>query len=821
MQLINHRFSNDEELTLFLKGLSIRSDQSVFIQLFSGIMEPLVIQSVLDTLASHLPSAHLIGATSAGEIDAGEIHLSSILLSLSLFDATEVSTYYFPTSDFAAGVQAAREVLTSRTKACIFLNEGYKSDSELFLDGFTSVSNHVMIAGGNACDDLSFEKTYVMHGTKIYDEGIVIAVLDSDILHVTNAYSFSWTPIGREMSVTKIEGTTLYEIDHRPIKELYREYLGSETIEQLPLSAVEFPLVKIEKNIPVARSLVGVNEDGGFIFAGHFNLGDKVRFAIGNTEEILTHAHDIQNTLQNTSIEATYIYSCVVRRLYLQDQINYELGLINDIAPSSGFCTYGEFYHSSSSNQLLNITTTTLSLSESTELTFTRSGSDTRTRRHSMLKALTHLLNVTQNECDRNLKELTHKTKTIEKQLRDEATGMKNRTALLEDIKAAKGVATIMLVNIDEFSSINNYYGHKIGDRLLEQFAMRLNAIFGYTFVYRIGGDEFAIICKSPTISDALRQSMMEILNDLERDHFRIDEHEIILNLSAGMASAGPLMVYNLAHIALKEARMNREKLVIFDEHSTLKTKIRNNLIMVKKIKSAIDNDRIVPYFQGIIDNKTRQIVKYEALVRLIDEEGNVLSPYAFLEHAKKAKLYSTLTQIMIQKTFALFEEISDIDFSINLTLHDIQNEETRTFLYRTLENSPAASRAVFEIVESEGIENFNEVSDFIHKLKSYGCKIAIDDFGTGYSNFSYLSKLPIDFIKIDGSLIKNINHDHDHLLTVESILFFAHKKNIETIAEFVEDESTFETLLRLGVTYTQGYLFSVPSPQLKRVPHE
>ena len=169
----------------------------------------------------------------------------------------------------------------------------------------------------------------------------------------------------------------------------------------------------------------------------------------------------------------------------------------------------------------------------------------------------------------------------------------------------------------------------------------------------------------------------------------------------------------------------------------------------------------------------------------------------------------------MIRKTFAVFGK-SDYEFSLNLTLQDIINDETRILLYHTLEHSSASNRVVFEIVESEGIENFDEVAEFIKTLKHYGCKIAIDDFGTGYSNFSYLSKLDIDYIKIDGSLIKNINNDADHLLTVESILFFARKKGIKTIAEFVEDEAILTTLISLGVDYSQGYLFSTPQPTIE-----
>jgi EAL domain-containing protein (putative c-di-GMP-specific phosphodiesterase class I) len=241
----------------------------------------------------------------------------------------------------------------------------------------------------------------------------------------------------------------------------------------------------------------------------------------------------------------------------------------------------------------------------------------------------------------------------------------------------------------------------------------------------------------------------------------------------------------------------------------------RNNIWIFDKIKSAIEDDRIVPYFQGIVNNRTRQIVKYESLIRLIERDGTVLSPFWFLEHAKKTKLYDKLTRIMVAKTFAVFEK-SEYEFSLNLTVNDIISDETRSYIYNILEHSPVSKHAVFEIVETEGIVNYEEVIDFIRHVKQFGCKIAIDDFGTGYSNFSYLSKLDVDYIKIDGSLIRNINRDQDHLLTVESILFFARKKGIETIAEFVEDEAIFTTLMNLGVDYSQGYLFSTPQPTIK-----
>lgn len=929
MKLVNHQFENMERLERFVEE-NIPSCPGVLIQLYCGVTEKEVLQPLLDWLSQRLPDAALIGVTTAGEIMNGTMVEGGIVISFSLFDTTEIKTYYYPKSDFEQGVRAAQEGVGDRTKACIVFCEGLRNDSESFLEGFTSVRSDVMIAGGNAGDNYRFVQTFVAEGDRLYDEGVVVAVLDSDALQVHNAYSLNWTSVGKEMTITKADKNIVYEIDGKPVRALYTHYLGAETVERIPASAIEFPLVKIEEGVRIARSIIAQTEEGGFVYAGHFKNGDKVHFAIGNIEEILDHAVDVRNAAASAPAEAIYIYSCSVRKRFLQEQLNYEFGLIDEIAPSVGFFTYGEFFHSSSDNQLLNITTTTLSLSENAGILPSIEDRDVHPYRHTMLKSLTHLINVTQNELNENIKfldqykmvldesaivsktdvngkityvndsfcatsgytrdeligkrhnilrhqdtaaelhrelwetikagkvwkntfknrsksgseyylksvivpivndegkivefiaasvdvsELIMKERIIQRQLTDELTGLKNRTALWNDLKNMYDKTMLVVLNIDRFSDINSYFGYDVGDRLLRAFGDRLAATSETERIYRISGDEFVIVFREQTLDDTVRKAIFDRVSALEHQKFNVEGYEIAVDISCGVACAAATDVYNFAHIALKEAKEQRVKVIFFGDHKALGEKTRNNVMYVDKIKSAIENDRIVPYFQGIVDNKTRQIVKYESLIRLIDSDGTVLTPYRFLEHAKKSKLYEKLTRIMITKTFDVFEAL-EYEFSLNLTLQDIMSEKTRNLLYNRLQNSSASNRLVFEIVESEGIENFDEVTEFIKTVKKHGCKIAIDDFGTGYSNFSYLSKLDVDYIKIDGSLIKNINHDEDHLFTVESILHFARKKGIETIAEFVEDEAIYTKLVELGITYSQGYFFSLPSPSIHR----
>ncbi|WP_052435400.1 EAL domain-containing protein [Sulfurospirillum cavolei] len=196
--------------------------------------------------------------------------------------------------------------------------------------------------------------------------------------------------------------------------------------------------------------------------------------------------------------------------------------------------------------------------------------------------------------------------------------------------------------------------------------------------------------------------------------------------------------------------------------------------------------------------------------MRLEEEDGSYLSPYHFLEQAKKTRLYEKLTKIMIQKSFAYLHD-KGVAFSLNLNVRDILSVSVKECLYDAIRTYGCGDRVILEIVESEGIDNFEEMSFFIQEAKALGCRIAIDDFGTGYSNFSYLARLKIDYIKIDGSLIQEIDTDPTKEMTVETIVSFAHKMGYKIVAEFVDKETVQAKLERLNVDFSQGYLFSKP----------
>jgi EAL domain-containing protein (putative c-di-GMP-specific phosphodiesterase class I) len=266
------------------------------------------------------------------------------------------------------------------------------------------------------------------------------------------------------------------------------------------------------------------------------------------------------------------------------------------------------------------------------------------------------------------------------------------------------------------------------------------------------------------------------------------------------------------ADMALKTAKKKGFSFVKYHDNLLIKEQYHNNILWSKKLKDAIDDQRFELYYQGIHHAATKEIYEYEALIRIIDEEGLIITPSAFLDIAKKSRLYSHITHFVINRIFQQLKATRH-HYSINLSVDDILNLETQNILFELLAEYAVGDRLVFEILESEGIENYEEVSAFIARAKEFGCKIAIDDFGTGYSNFAHILRLNVDFIKIDGSLIKNITTDIGAQDIVKTIVEFSHRLGILTVAEFVSTQEIYTLCQELGIDYLQGYYLSEPRP--------
>lgn len=391
----------------------------------------------------------------------------------------------------------------------------------------------------------------------------------------------------------------------------------------------------------------------------------------------------------------------------------------------------------------------------------------------------------------------------------DPLTSLPNRKRLIETLAEHKN-AVLMIVDIDKFQEINDLYGDKIGNDILKNTAEIIKTnLPARAELYKLHADEYALYYPSDLSYEEIQGLALHIISCIESDTFRVNDSEIFITVTIGIAYGNSLLLNN-SDIALKQAKKKKKRYLVYDSSMNIEHEYEQNLKWTKKIKDAIAQDRIEPLFQPIVNSNTKEIVKYEALMRMVDENGEYIAPVHFLELAKKNKLYPELTKIMLHKTFEQFKNANS-QVSINLSVQDILNETVHEIILEKLHQYKLGDRIVFEILESEGIENFEEVMNFIKEVKATGAKISIDDFGTGYSNFEYLMKLNVDYIKIDASMIKDIDKNKNSQMVTETIIDFAQKMGIKTVAEFIHSEDVYNMIKKMGINYAQGYYFGEP----------
>ncbi|MDK2040335.1 EAL domain-containing protein [Aliarcobacter butzleri] len=406
--------------------------------------------------------------------------------------------------------------------------------------------------------------------------------------------------------------------------------------------------------------------------------------------------------------------------------------------------------------------------------------------------------------------DLVLKTEELKRNLRlDSLTNIGNRYKLIEDVSKSVNPC-ISILDIVSFSDVNDFFGYKTGDNVLKIVARKIEELLidkeNYK-VYRDHSDTFCIVAQNED-RDKFIKNIDEISKTIGKVPIVIKSRELYVQLSYIFSFESKENLLETANIIKRYSQANKN-IIIYDKALELEKDYEKNIFWTLKIKKALDEDKIVPYFQPIYNLKTNKIEKYEALVRLIDG-NNVISPYYFLDISKKSKQYLQLTKTMIQKTFDYFKD-KDFEFSINLTFEDIKSEYISSFIIELLKEYKIGHRVVFEIVESEEIDNFRKINEFFVTIREYGCKIAIDDFGSGYSNFEYLAKLNVDYIKIDGSLIKDILINKSSQNIVSMLVNFAKGQKVKTIAEFVSNKDILNKVRELGIDYVQGYYIKEP----------
>jgi len=401
----------------------------------------------------------------------------------------------------------------------------------------------------------------------------------------------------------------------------------------------------------------------------------------------------------------------------------------------------------------------------------------------------------------------------------DRSTSYYNRNRLLKDLEN-RSRKTLILINVDNFKEINDILGNRTGDRIIGAVGQVLQKNICNDGIYRLSGSEFALLIFLPQSGGEgeegrIIQVIQSILYDVSRIHLQEGDINIPVGVSMGVASDEGIRgsgLLNCADLALQEGKLSKSKFSFYDSSMKSQSELLMAMKWDEQVENAFEDNRILPYFQPIYDNGTGKVTKYECLVRMIDQSGTVHGPEEFLEIVQKKKLYHRLTRTVFRQGVQAVREWG-VPISINICEEDVRDPFTREYIFLLLEQNNVGHLIQFEILESREIRDLEALNVFLERVRRFGCEVALDDFGSGYCNFDYLTAIRTDYVKIDGTLIQEIDKSREKRLLVENIVSITRELNIRTVAEHVNTREVLEIVKDLGVTCSQGFYLGKPAP--------
>lgn len=419
----------------------------------------------------------------------------------------------------------------------------------------------------------------------------------------------------------------------------------------------------------------------------------------------------------------------------------------------------------------------------------------------------------------------------------DKLTSLKSHNLFLEELKDVNSIdiPVMILINIDDFYTYNELYGLENGDKILSHFAHNLetfNKESDYQ-IFRLSGNEFVFYEKVTAIDpDKYTEDIESLFDFIEKNPIKLAEIEelITLNMTIGISFNNDNL-YGKADMALHEARKRGRRYLGFSADADRRKELKHNLYWREEIAKALTGNHIHTYYQPIVD-VNENILRYEALMRMkqVQEDGEIalVSPANFIDFSKISKQYIQLTKIVIEESFASMLQYN-VDISINITFHDIENHEINKLLRKNISQHKLANRTkfdissqvIFELLEHSNSEDYERFISFIDEFKALGVLITIDNFGMGFANMSKIAAMAPNYVKIDSILMKNINTDKHSLSLVKAIVKFTKELGIKTIAEHVTSKEIFEISKAIGIDEFQGYYFSEPLESIHQAQKE
>ncbi|MCR5337088.1 MAG: EAL domain-containing protein [Lachnospiraceae bacterium] len=784
-----------------------------------------------------VPGASILGTSTSAVIHEGKLHPDQCLISVTQMERAGLKAVRLsipkdvpareddPKASARQLCQEIKDTIVQGDEGFLltFFSAGYRD-----VKRFVEVSNEIMpgfqmiggIAGGmNLAGSEQANRGFIFDETGWSASGVIAACFGGQQLSAVGSMVTGVQIVDEELKITKAEDNVILGIDNTASSEKYRAGIG-DAVRKNPELSFLFPLVYVDhKNVPF---MFGYTDEG--LRTNHnIDVGETLKRGFIYDKKIIADNRSAFNRIETfEKAETIFGYSCRDRSRLYPNSVMWELSIYEN-SNISGCLTEGEIGCIDHVNVFANCAFSIAAVgeNESYQQFNPYVFSNTNSLETDNDRLIGYLMEIedgfTGSSVASTLKDFIRNCEL--KLLYTEDDGILNAAALNMDIKIG-GYDRVCVIDVVDTSRMGIVFPEQRIDATRKNFLSKCAAFVSGTDYRMYHIDQWKVAIAAPSYMVSLR-GFTEEMRQLQKILFQTSEQFIaivpvfcVINESSADTLSS---VYSTARVEMMNKNIqfyvcdgSPEEI---DEES-----IRQRYHMVNVINYALTHDKVIPYFQGIYDNVTKGIHHYESLIRLEDEYGKIYYPGSFLDVARSfGLLYDELSRAMVAKVFERFKNCADQSVSINLGMRDIQNRDMTDFIFGFLSTAKYPGNFVFEILENEDVDDYELLVRFVDKVHKLGGQISIDDFGSGYSNLQHLASIHSDYIKIDGSIVKNCCKDpeSENLVALVSDWKRLSVHDVKIVAEFVENGDIQKKLIEYGIDFSQGYFFSVPAPKL------
>lgn len=834
MKTYNHIFSTTTKFYEFIEDNNIDFNSSMLLRIHTGVHEKVGLSYLIKQLKEKLPNAEIVGCTSLSVIFNGMRMTGVCMISVTLTEECYVKSVYMPCFEnntplsgalLAEKICEKLDLKNKNGQLVAFFPQSYFNCMK-FAEKISEIAPGVRIIGGIANDPQpsligtgKIEiKDITFNHNECGSEGVAVAIIANPDMQCFEGYALGMEQIFHSSPVTSCEENIIHSIDGKTPRQWLKELSGDhikrknfDMIRIFPVFRKKYPRIAW----PVAfientELMVSSEETESIMIMDVVDENEEIGIGYLGPNAVVEEVVQLYRRLKKRPAESIFVYSCSLRASILQNCSEWELAPLKNTNASGAFLG-GEFFYDGEKNYFgnCNFVISAMSLGESCMEYDTRILSDTHKLYHDN-EHLVEFLALCASKANNNNFNLY---KQLEARLySDPGVELGSFMKMYNDVHALK-LNKLCMLSIRNGSELIAYAGYKAYDNMLKGVIVKIQKHLKLLNVWYYMSEQGEILIAA---NDKTRApEFEEIMRDLHKYLTRIEYNRMRPVFEFCLVVNQKHLFRNAKIVQSILRNRNDLSFLVFSPEMGMEENCIRDVQMVQIISEAITNNRVLPFYQGIHDNSQQEITMYESLMRITDAEGKIYYPNEFLHIAKKYGLYNQLSYQMVEKVLKTFENRNEL-VTVNLSMHDILDPKMTELIYAHMVKSKDPSRFIFEVVESEDVTDYESMTMFSEKIHVYGCKLALDDFGSGFSNLIHVIKMDLDYLKLDGGIIRKICEDEGCQKLLEIVTHWCKINGKKLIAEFVENNAIQEILCKYDVDYSQGYLFSRPSKHIE-----